>query len=100
MRALMLGALAAAVLLGPASAQEAPPVTTAAKDAVVRTPAARKLYICGQDQLTRRGFAREHGVLEFVRAEQAAKPDKAWTTPKCIRASELQRLQRLQLAQR
>lgn len=102
MRSLMLGAVIAAVSLSAAGAQEAKSVAGAAKDASAQASqseqGARKIYICDNRDLTRRSFAREYGAIEFVTAEQAARPNEVWAAPKCMSASEHMRLKRLQLA--
>lgn len=82
-----LGMAIAATFAGSAFAQEtAKPV--------------RQVYLCSADQMTKRAFTREFGAQEFVRAEDAARSKDAWATPKCITASEHQRLKRMQVATR
>lgn len=104
MRSLLFGAVIAAVSLGAAGAQEAKSVATAAKDAAVQTsrtePGVRKIFICDNGDLTQRSFARTHGVIEFVTADEAVKPNAVWSAPKCMTSSEHMRLKRLQLASR
>jgi hypothetical protein len=104
MRSLMLGAVLAAVSLSTAGAQEATSVAVAAKDAAAQAPrtelGVRKIFVCDNRDLTRRSFAREYGSIEFITADQAVKPNTAWTAPKCMRSSEHMRLKRLQLAAR
>lgn len=102
MRSLMLGAVIAALSLSTAGAQEAKSVAGSAKDASAQASqseqGARKVFICDNRDLTRRSFAREYGAMEFVTAEQAARPNAAWAAPKCMSASEHMRLKRLQMA--
>ena len=104
MRSLLLGAVIAAVSLTAANAQEAKSVAVAAKDAAAhasRTEAAtRKVFVCDNENLTRRSFARAYGAAEFVTADEAVKSDAAWTGAKCMRSSEHMRLKRLKLASR
>ena len=102
MRSLLLGAVIAAVSLSAANAREAQSVAVAAKDAAAtRTePAMRKVFVCDNEDLTRRSFARAYGAVEFVTADEAVKSDAAWTGAKCMRSSEHMRLKRLKLASR
>ncbi|MFD3262850.1 hypothetical protein [Phenylobacterium ferrooxidans] len=104
MRSLLLGAVIAAVSLGAANAQAAKSVAVAAKDAAAHAtrtePATRKVFVCDNEDLTRRSFARAYGAVEFVTAEEAVKSDAAWSGAKCMRSSEHMRLKRLKLASR
>ena len=104
MRSLLLGAVIAAVGLTAANAHEAKSVAVAAKDAAAHAPrtepATRKVFVCDNEDLTRRSFARAYGAVEFVTADVAVKPDAAWSGAKCMRSSEHMRLKRLKLASR
>lgn len=102
MRSLLLGAVIAAVSLSAANAHEAKSVAVAAKDAAATRsePGTRKVFVCDNEDLTRRSFARTYGAVEFVTAEEAVKADAAWTGAKCMRSSEHMRLKRLKLASR
>jgi hypothetical protein len=93
LRYLVLGAALAALSFASAGAEEARPAKA------VQAEPAKKLYICDQDEMTRRAFVREHGRIEFVKAEDAAQAKAAWATPKCITTVEHQRLKRMQFAQ-
>ena len=81
-----LTALAAATLLpaGLASAEDT-------KQATARSNA-RAVLICATDAATRRAFTREHGAAPvFVTAREALSvraSDPAWSTPRCMTASE------------
>ncbi|MES2723888.1 MAG: hypothetical protein V4656_12115, partial [Pseudomonadota bacterium] len=63
-------------------------------------PAIRKVFVCDNEDLTRRSFARAYGSVEFVTADEAVKSDAAWTGARCMRSSEHMRLKRLKLASR
>jgi hypothetical protein len=82
---LALSAAAAAVLpAGLASAEDA-------RQSVTRA-VARPVLICATDAATRRAFTREHGAAPiFVSAREALSvraSDPAWSTPRCMTASE------------
>lgn len=92
MRYIVLGAALATLSFASAGAEEARPAKAA------QAEPAKKLYICDQDEMTRRAFVREYGAIEFVKAEDAAQAE-TWATPKCITVVEHQRLKRMTLAQ-
>jgi hypothetical protein len=87
-----MGALIASPAMagGPAAREQAQDV--AAQEAKAPTKS-RVLYICDASDITRRAFIRQHGVMEFVTAEAAARPQDSWSAPRCISRSEYQRLQ-------
>lgn len=97
---IIVSALALVALAGSAQAGQAPSATAAGKDAVSRSHAARTLYVCEDNAMTRRAFAREYGQAEFVTAEQARAKGEAWGQPKCITSAEARRLQKQKLAAR
>lgn len=100
MRTLISLAAVAAFSAGGALAGQAPNAQQSGKDAVVaeRAQPARTLFVCEDDEMTRRAFAREFGKVEFVTAEQARARGETWETPKCITEAEARRLQRKELA--
>jgi len=94
--------LVLALTASAAVAGQTPSATVAGTDAVATTTAStapRTLYVCDNNALTRRAFAREFGSVEFVTAEEAQTTTGAWTSPKCISNVEARRL-RNQLASR
>lgn len=97
---IIVSALALAALAGSALAAQAPSAAEAGKDALSRAKAPRTLYICEDDAMTRRAFAREHGQVEFVTAKQAQVKGETWAQPKCITSAEARRLQKQKLASR
>jgi hypothetical protein len=100
MRSIMIAAAFVAMASTPAAAEGAKSAASVATDAAAQTPvegraAARSLYICDASDLTRRSFARQHGAVEFVKADQAAAKGEAWDAPRCITRSEYQRLRQM-----
>ena len=87
-------AVAVAALATPAFAGDAPSAPAAATNAAqTDAKASRVLYICDGSAMTRRGFAREFGSVEYVTAaEAAAQRGAVWTAPKCISPAEARRL--------
>lgn len=101
MRTTIIG-LVLALSASAALADQPQSATTAATDAAAISSArasSRTLYICENDAMTRRAFAREFGSVEFVTAEKAKAATGAWSSPKCISDAEARRL-RNQLASR
>lgn len=70
--------------------------TNTAQTATVKS--SRVLYVCDGSAMSRRGFAREHGSVEYVTAEAAAQKGGRWATPKCISPAEARKLKARQLA--
>lgn len=97
---IIVSALAFAALAGSALAAPAPSAAEAGKDALSQAKAQRMLYVCEDNAMTRRAFAREHGQVEFVTAKEALAKGEAWGQPKCITSTEARRLQKQQLATR
>lgn len=97
---IIVSALAIALVASSALAAPAPSAADAGKDAVGQSKPQRMLFVCDDDALTRRGFAREHGQVEFVTAKQAMAKGEAWAQPKCITSAEARRLQKQKLAAR
>lgn len=93
MRTLVYALVLAAASAAPALAEQATSATSRALDASAR--AARTVYICDASAMTKRAFTREFGVVEFVKAEAVVAKGEAWSTPKCITASEARRLKQL-----
>ena len=96
MRVLVLAA-AAALIAGAVQAAPATTVQDAARDAVAResvTPKAeRVVYVCDRSELTRRAFAREHGEVKFVTAEEALNGSSdSWAAPRCVSEVEAAKL--------
>ncbi len=93
MRSILIGLTAAAALL-PAAAFAGTPAASTQDAAVnaVQQSKARTVYVCENNAMTRRAFAREFGKVEFVSAAEAKAGGAAWDTPKCITASEARRL--------
>lgn len=88
-----LFAVAFAALAGGALANEPPNAQAQAKDAAVAAQrSAKVLYVCEDNAMTRRAFAREFGAAEFVTAEAVRADGKAWAAPKCITSAEARRL--------
>lgn len=77
----------------------APAVAGEAQAADTRD-AAKVVYVCDSSAMTRRGFTREFGAMEFVTAERVASKTDTWTTPKCITPAEARRLKALASARR
>jgi ABC-type transporter MlaC component len=97
MRVLVLAAAAAALFAGSVQAAQPANAEAAARDAaareVMQTKAERVVYVCDRSELTRRAFAREHGEVKFVTAEQAitgAADD--WSAPRCVSEVEAAKL--------
>lgn len=91
--------LAAAVALMAGAVQAAPPATAqdASRDAVAResvtAKAERVVYVCDRSELTRRAFAREHGEVKFVTAEEALNGSAdSWAAPRCVSEFEAAKL--------
>jgi len=89
MRVLVLAVAAAALAAGSVQAAQPTNAQQAGRDAVAREAAngkaERVVYVCDRSELTRRAFAREHGEVKFVTAEQAitgAADD--WSAPRCV----------------
>ena len=89
MRVLVLAAAAAALIAGSVQAAQPTNAQEAGRDAAAREAvngkAERVVYVCDRSELTRRAFAREHGEVKFVTAEQAltgAADD--WSAPRCV----------------
>lgn len=96
MRTIFCALAAAALSAGSAFAAETPNAAKHASEAVaVEGKAERTLYVCENDAMTRRGFAREFGAFEFVTAEEAVAKGAAWDAPKCISSYEARRLKQL-----
>lgn len=94
MRLLICTIVASALTTGAAlAAEQAPSVADAARDSVV-TPS-RSVYVCDTDAMTRRAFAREHGAVEFVKAEAVLAKGESWSAPKCVTSTEARRLKQL-----
>lgn len=85
-------AVAFAALAGGALANEPPNAQSQAKDAAADARPAKVLYVCEDNAMTRRAFAREFGAAEFVTAEAVRADGKAWAAPKCITSAEARRL--------
>lgn len=100
MRSIALGLALAALATAPALANDAASASEAGKDAAaqVSNDRERVLYVCDRSELTRRGFAREFGSIEFVTADAATAKGEAWTAPRCISKSEMLRLRKLESA--
>ena len=97
MRLTLCTAIASVLAAGSAFAAQAPASSPTAKPAEAAPPAAkpsRTVFICDNDAMTRRAFAREYGKTEFVRAEAAAAKGEAWSAPRCITAAEARKLKR------
>ena len=97
MRILVISAAALALCAGAVQAKEAPSAQAAAQDAVAQArqtaKAERVVYVCDRSELTRKAFAREHGEVKFVTAEQAitgAADD--WSAPRCVSEVEAAKL--------
>jgi hypothetical protein len=103
MRAVVLGTVLAMIAAAPALAQ-APSTANAGKDAaaVASEPSkeVKRLYVCDNSNLTKRGFTREFGSADFVDAKEAVRAGEAWAAPRCISSVEAKRLKRMKLAQR
>jgi predicted lipoprotein with Yx(FWY)xxD motif len=97
---IIVSALALSALAGAAFAGQAPSAAEAGKDALSQGKSPRTVYVCDDDAMTRRAFAREHGQVEFVTAKQAQAKGEAWAQPKCITSAEARRLQKQKLASR
>ena len=92
--------LCASVLILAAGAASAKQPTAsnaqhAATNATQASQAARVVYICDKSAMTRRGFAREFGSVEFVTADDARARAGSWSAPKCMNSAEARRLQRM-----
>ncbi|RAK66562.1 hypothetical protein [Phenylobacterium kunshanense] len=93
MRLFICTIVASALTAGVALAEQAPAAADAARDSVVAP--SRTVYVCNKDTLTRRGFSREHGAVEFVKAEAVLAKGESWSAPKCVTSSEARRLKQL-----
>lgn len=93
MRAFLYVSVLAALSAAPAFAEQAASAASRATDASART--SRTVYICDASAMTKRGFAREFGSVEFVKAETVVAKGETWTAPKCITANEARRLKQL-----
>lgn len=93
MRTLVCALVMVAASAAPAFAEQAASATSRASDASTR--AARTVYICDASTMTKRAFARQFGVVEFVKAEAVVAKGEAWSTPKCMTANEVRRLKQL-----
>lgn len=93
MRLIACTLVVSALTAGAAFAEQAPAAADAARDSMVGP--ARTVFICANDQMTRRAFAREHGVVQFVTAEQAVAKGEAWRAPRCVTTNEARRLKQL-----
>ena len=93
MRIVICAAVLAAFAV-PAMAKDAPSASASAADAVQQAKPARSVYVCDNSAMTRRGFAREFGAVEYVTASEAKAQGEAWVAPKCITRSEARRLQK------
>lgn len=96
MRVLVLAA-AAALIAGSVQAAPATTVQDAARDAVARESVSAKVervvYVCDRSELTRRAFARQHGEVKFVTAEQALNgAAESWAAPRCMSEVEAAKL--------
>lgn len=100
MRIAICAAALVALGAGAALAKEPPNARSAAKDAVATetSGAPKTLYVCEDNALTRRGFAREFGQMEFVTAKDARADGEAWSAPKCITGAEARKLKALRLS--
>lgn len=96
MRRIVIGFAFAALVSTPALAEAVKPASSTAVDVAAReaisTP--RTLYICDASDLTRRSFERQHGAMQFVKADKAAAKGEAWNAPRCMTSSEYYRLRR------
>ncbi len=91
-----IGALAmftAAPALANEPARAATASDAARPAAAVAGKAARSVYVCDRSAMTRRSFAREFGVADFVSAADAKVAD--WAGVRCMTASEASKLKRL-----
>lgn len=91
-----LGAAALALALGGAAAaepQKAQPAAVAAKDAYARegARAQRVLYVCNDNEVTRRSFTRQYGEFRFMTADEVMASD-GWAGARCISDDEVVRL--------
>lgn len=77
-----------------AQAEPAKSAGTAGIEVSAKEPlvAGRTLYICDASDLTRRSFARQHGAMEFVKADKVAEKGRSWAAPRCMTSSEYYRL--------
>lgn len=89
---ILLAAALAASAVTPALADS--PDTRTARDS-----APRAVYVCGQDQATRRSFEARYGSEPvFVSATEAMAADRAgerWETPRCMSEREHARFERM-----
>lgn len=93
MRIVLCAALAA-FAAGSAYAKDAPNAQESSTNAVQEAKPARSVYVCDNSALTRRGFAREFGAVEYVTAAEAKAKGQSWSAPKCVTRSEARRLQK------
>lgn len=93
MRLFFCTIVASALCAGAAFAEHAPAAADVAKDSVVAP--SRTVFICANDAMTRRAFAREYGSVEFVKAEEAVAKGEVWAAPKCVSSTEARRLRQL-----
>lgn len=93
MRLFICALVVSAISAGAAYAEKAPAAPDAARDSAAAP--SRTVYICDKDAATRRAFAREHGAVEFVKAEAVLAKGESWSAPKCVTTREARRLKQL-----
>ncbi|MDP2213212.1 hypothetical protein [Phenylobacterium sp.] len=97
MRILVLAGAVAALCAGSVQAAPLANAQAAGQDAAAREAvnekAERVVYVCDRSELTRRAFAREHGEVKFVTAEQALTgAADTWAAPRCVSEVEAAKL--------
>lgn len=94
MRKFLIAVAVATLAASSAHAEAAKSAGAAATDASAREASSpgRTLYVCDASDLTRRSFTRQHGAMEFVKADKAAQKGQAWSAPRCMTSSEYYRL--------
>jgi hypothetical protein len=95
MRLVFCTVMISAFAAGSALAAQAPAAGAAAPAGEASAKPSRTVFICDTSAETRRGFSREYGKAEFVKAEAAAAKGEAWTAPKCVTAAEARKLRKL-----
>lgn len=92
MRRILIAVAVAALATSAAHAEVAKAAGQSAADVSTREATGRSLYICDASDLTRRSFTRQHGAMQFVKADKAAQKGEAWSAPRCMTSSEYYRL--------
>ncbi len=87
---MVVSAMALAMLAGGADLSATQAAT------LQKASAAREVYVCDASEQTRRAWERQYGEMKFVTAKQAMRAGETWSAPRCMTASEHQKLMDLQ----